>query len=90
MNDFKAVCPRCKSEVHFERQGLLARCPVCGFQYEMQAAPPLGSLPPNAESERNPFIAFIKVAVMVVLILLGTATLILGVLFVGCALAFRG
>ena len=90
MNDSKAVCPRCKSEVHFERQGPKARCPVCGFQYELHEPPPLGSLPPNTESARNPLLQFIKVAAIVVLVLLGTATLVLGVLFVGCALAARG
>ena len=90
MNDSKAVCPRCKSEVHFERQGRAARCPLCGFQYELHEPPPLGSFPPEAESARNPLVQFIKVAAIVVLVLLGTATLVLGVLFVGCALGFRG
>jgi transposase-like protein len=90
MNDSKAVCPRCKSEVHFERQGPAARCPRCGFQYEMHEPPPLGSFPPNAASTRNPLAQFVKVAAIVVLVLLGTGTLVLGVLYVGCALAFRG
>jgi rubredoxin len=90
MNDAKSVCPQCKGEVHFERQGLLARCPRCGFQYELHAPPPLGSFPPNAESARNQLVEFFKVAAIIVLVLLGTATLVLGVLFVGCALAFRG
>jgi len=88
MNDSKAVCPRCKSEVHFERQGLVARCPLCGFQYGLQAPPPLGSFPPSPDSARNPLVQFIKVAAIVVLVLLGTGTLVLGVLYVGCALAF--
>ena len=86
MNHAKAVCPRCKAEVHFERQGSVARCPLCGFQYELQAPPPLGSFPLKADSARSPLVQFIKVAVIVVLILLGTATLVLGVLFLGCSL----
>ena len=90
MNDSKAVCPRCKSEVQFERQGPVARCPLCGFQYELHEPPPLSSFPPSAEAARNPLVQFIKVAAIVVLVLLGTATLVLGVLFVGCALGFRG
>ena len=87
MNDAKAVCPRCKSEVHFERQGPVARCPLCGFQYELHEPPPLRSFSPHAESAHNPVAQFIKVAAITVLVLLGTATLVLGVLFVGCALA---
>jgi hypothetical protein len=63
---------------------------VCGFQYELHAPPPLGSFRPNAESARNSLVQFIKVAAIVVLVLLGTATLVVGLLFVGCALAFRG
>ena len=90
MNDTKALCPQCKAEVHFERQGLVARCPLCGFQYELHEPPPLGAFPPHSESARNPLVQFIKVAVIVVLILLGTGTLVLGVLYAGCALAFRG
>ena len=89
MNDSKAVCPRCKSEVHFERQGLVARCPLCGFQYGLQAPPPLGSFPPNAVSARNPLVQFFKVAAIIVLVLLGAGLLVLGLLFVGCALVFR-
>ena len=90
MNDSKSVCPQCKGEVHFERQRLVARCPRCGFQYKLHKPRPLGSFPPNAESARNPLAQFIKVAAIVLLVLLGTATLVPGVLFVGCALAFRG
>ncbi len=90
MNDSKAVCPRCKSEVHFELQGLVARCPLCGFQYELHSPPPLGSFPPDTESARHPLAQFIKIATIVVLVLLGIGTLVLGVLFVGCALALRG
>jgi transposase-like protein len=89
MNDSKAVCPRCKSEVHFERQGQAARCPLCGFQYEVHASPPLGSFPPNAEKARNPLVQFIKIAAIVVLVLLGTGTLLLGLLFLGCSLLLR-
>jgi len=90
MNNSKAVCPRCKNDVHFERQGPVARCPLCGFQYELHAPPPLGSFPPNAESARNPLVQFIKVAGIVLLVLLGAGTLVLGVLFVGCVLTYRG
>jgi transposase-like protein len=89
MPESKSVCPRCKSEVHFERQGPVARCPLCGFQYGLHAPPPLGSFPPNAKSARNPLAQFVKVATIVVLVLLGTGTLVLGVLFVGCSLLFR-
>jgi rubredoxin len=90
MNDSKAVCPQCKNEVHFDRQASVARCPICGFQYDLHEPPPPGSFPPNAESTRNPLVQFIKVAAIVLLVLLGTGTLVLGVLFVGCALAARG
>ena len=89
MNESKAVCPRCKREVQFQRQGPVARCPLCGFQYEPQEPPPLGAFPSHAESARSPFMEFIKVAAIVVLVLLGMATVALGVLFVGCALAYR-
>ena len=67
----------------------MARCPLCGFQYELQAPPPLGSFPPNAESARNPLVQFFKVAAIVVLVVLGTGLLVLGLLFAGCALVFR-
>ena len=90
MNEAKSLCPQCKGEVHFNRQGPVARCPRCGFQYELHAPPPLGPIPPNVGSARNPLVQFVRVAAIIVLVLLGTATLVLGVLFVGCALAFRG
>ena len=35
MNDAKALCPQCRNEVTFEKQGRTARCPVCGFQYQL-------------------------------------------------------
>ncbi len=75
--------------MHFERQGPVARCPLCGFQYELHTPSPLEAFPPHAASGRNPLVQFIKIAAIVVLTLLGTATLVLGVLFVGCSLAFR-
>jgi DNA-directed RNA polymerase subunit RPC12/RpoP len=89
MNDSKAVCPRCKTEVHFEQQGPVARCPLCAFQYVLQTPPPLVSNPAKAESARYSLAQFIKIAAIVVLILLGTGTLLLGVLFVGCSLLLR-
>ena len=75
--------------MHFDGQARMARCPRCGFKYELHEPPPLSSFPPNAASARNPLVQFIKVAAIVVLVLLGTGTLVLGVLFVGCSLAFR-
>ena len=89
MNDSKAVCPRCKTEVHFEQRGSVARCPLCAFQYPLQTPPPLGSSPAKGESVRHSLVQFIKIAAIVVLILLGTGTLLLGVLFLGCSLVLK-
>lgn len=90
MNDTKAVCPQCKNEVSFRKQGRIARCPACGFQYELSEPPDLGSFPPGAERPENPFLQFCKIMAVALLVLLGVGALLLGILFVGCAMAMRG
>ena len=86
MNDSKAVCPRCKREVQFQRQGPVARCPLCGFQYQLSEPPYLGS---SGQTE-NQVLQFFKVMAVALLVLAGVGAALAGILFVGCALIFRG
>ena len=89
MNDSKALCPQCRNEVSFQRQGRAARCPVCGFQYELSEPPYLEPFPGSSDRAGNPFLQFLKIAGIFVLVALGAGALLLAVLFVGCSLAFR-
>jgi len=89
MNGSKSLCPQCRKEVSFVKQGRLARCPACGFQYELSEPPYLEPFAGNPNPAGNPFLQFLKMAGIVVLVVLGAGALLLGVLYVGCALAFR-
>jgi len=82
-------CPRCKKDVAFVAAAGARTCPECGFQYTVSEPPVLGSLPDYPDRAVNPLLQFVKIAGIVVLALLGAGTLLLGVLFVGCALAVR-
>ena len=90
MNDSKALCPQCKNEVRFQREGRIARCPGCGFQYELSQPPYPGSPQPAADRTENPFLQFLKIVAFALLVLMGLGALLLGILFVGCATMFRG
>jgi DNA-directed RNA polymerase subunit RPC12/RpoP len=80
MSAWRAVCPQCRREVVFISDEKTARCPGCGFTFELQhrkpeaAEPTIGSLLAGA----------LKGLAMVVLIMAGLAALALGVAFVGC------
>lgn len=90
MSNANALCPRCKNEVSFVRQGRVARCPVCGFQYGLSEPPYPGSFQQDAERTGNPFLQFVKLLVVAALVLLGLGAVLAGIFFAGCALAFRG
>ena len=90
MSNANALCPQCKNEVGFVRQGRVARCPVCGFQYGLSKPPYPGSFQRDAERTGNPFVQFVKLLVVAALVLLGLGAVLAGIFFAGCALAFRG
>ena len=89
MNEHQAVCPQCKQEVSFRKQGRVASCPICGFHYELSEPPYLGSFQP-AERQDHPLAQFLKMMAVVLFVLMGVGAVLVGILFVGCALAFRG
>ena len=89
MNGAKALCPQCKNEVSFRKQGRVATCPACGFQYELSEPPYLGPVPPLDRPE-NFLFQFLKIMAIALLVLLGVGAVLAGIVFVGCALAFRG
>ena len=86
MNEAQAVCPQCKREVNFRKQGQIASCPLCGFQYQLSEPPYLGS---SGQTE-NQVLQFFKVMAVALLVLAGVGAALAGILFVGCALIFRG
>lgn len=90
MNGSKAFCPQCKNEVAFQKQGRAAQCPVCGFQYALSEPPYRGPFQPGADQTENPFVRSFKIMAVALLVLAGVGALLLGILFVGCALAVRG
>ena len=90
MNGTKAFCPQCKNEVAFQKQGGAAQCPVCGFQYALSEPPYRGPFQPGADQTENPFVRSFKIMAVALLVLAGVGALLLGILFVGCALAVRG
>ena len=89
MNGSKALCPQCRNEVSFHIQGRIARCPSCGFQYALSEPPYLGPFQPGADRMENPFVQFVRIMAVALLVLAGVGTLLLGILFLGCTLAFR-
>jgi hypothetical protein len=90
MSNANALCPQCKNEVSFVKQGHVAKCPECGFQYGLSEPPYLGSFQPGADRPGNPFLQFIKLMAVALLVLLGLGAVLAGIFFAGCALAFRG
>jgi hypothetical protein len=90
MNASQSVCPQCHQDVSFERARGRARCPLCGFQYELQSPPPPGSPPPGIEPPSRPFLEFFKFAGIGLLVLLGMGALLLGLVYLGCSVAHRG
>jgi hypothetical protein len=90
MSSANALCPRCKNEVSFVKQDRVARCPECGFQYDLSEPPYPGSFRPGAERAGHPFLQFIKLMAVALLVLLGLGAVLAGIFFAGCALAFRG
>ena len=84
MNQPLAICPQCKNEVAFVTTGGFRKCPHCGFQFAVSAAPPV--LEPSHSSD-------VMSVVRVLLICLGVmgalVVVIVGVVFAGCALMMR-
>ena len=84
MNTQRALCPQCRSEIVFEDHGGFRRCPQCGFQFEISAPSrlPAAGLSPDALSFVGVLLRFFLIAAAVVIVGLG-------VLFIGCAVAFK-
>ena len=87
MNEQLALCPQCKKEVHFRETGNARVCPNCGFTFNTTGAPPRSYLrseyaPSDGVSSLGVLLRFFLV--LGVIIIVG-----IGVLFVGCAIAFK-
>src|SRR5437867_13388674 len=68
----------------------ISQCTVCGFQYALSEPPYRGPFQPGADQTENPFVRSFKIMAVALLVLAGVGALLLGILFVGCALAVRG
>ncbi len=64
---------------------MLRRCPICGFQYEVQ--PPLTSTGTLHEPNGGSFLGVLLKGLLIVVVLIVVGV---GVLFAGCALAMGG
>ena len=84
MIDSKAFCLQCKQEVHFIAMGKLRTCPVCAFQFETG-----GALAPET-SISSEAISAMGIVLRFVLILAAIVVVVIGIVFVGCAVAFKG
>ena len=89
MNEAQALCPQCRNEVNFRKQGRIATCPTCGFHYELGEPPYLGPVPTLDRPESFLF-QFLKIMAIALLVLMGVGAVLAGIVFVGCALAFHG
>ena len=78
-----AFCPQCKREAMFEEAAGFRRCASCGFQFETVGGPPV--LRPAGRE-----IGVLGIIVRFMLILAGVFVVIIGIIFVGCAVALRG
>lgn len=81
MSEQKSYCPQCHSEVVFFQSGDTATCPVCSFQYRLNAGP--GEVPPTIRSTTA---SIGRVILKVILIAVGIVVLGIAVLFAGCVL----
>ncbi len=87
MNERLALCPQCRKEVHFRESGNSRICPNCGFAFNTSAAPPRSYL----ASEYSPpdGLSLIGVVLRFFLVLGVIIVVAIGVIFVGCAVAFK-
>jgi predicted amidophosphoribosyltransferase len=84
MNQPLAICPQCRKEVAFVTTGAVRRCPQCGFQFEVSAAPPVLEPSPGSEVMSVVRVLLICLGVMGALVVVAV-----GVVFAGCALMMR-
>lgn len=82
MSEQLSYCPRCHNEVQFFPSGDFARCPICHFEYKLNAG--TGEALPTALSAT---VNIGRVILKIVLIVIGIVVLAIAVLFAGCALA---
>ena len=83
MSEPIAFCPGCKQEVAFIWEGNMLKCPRCGFQFQIGTTSPPEEGSPKAISGLWLFVRF-------VLVVLAVVAIGIGVLFVGCVIAFKG
>jgi uncharacterized protein (DUF983 family) len=77
----QAYCPKCHNYVYFQTVGMVNRCPVCGFEYQLTDA--RSDL--AASGGVGDLIVKIFGGLLIgVLALAGIVALILGIAFVGC------
>ena len=87
MNEQLALCPQCKKEVPFREAGNARICPNCGFAFNTTAAPPRSYL--TSQYSPSDGVSFLGVLLRFFLVLGVIIVVGIGVLFVGCALAFK-
>ena len=81
MDQLTAFVPKCKKDVVVQIVGgILHRCPVCGFEYELS--------PPIIDSGAGPSAAgeFFTILGRLLLIMVALAVVGFAVLYAGCAL----
>ena len=87
MNEQLALCPQCRKEVHFREDGNARICPNCGFAFNITAAPPRSYLTSGYSPSNG--VSFFGVLLRFFLVLAVIIVVGIGVLFVGCAVAFK-
>jgi hypothetical protein len=87
MNAPAAICPQCQKQVSFIKDEQTARCPECGFQYQLQ--PPRIDASGYGDGAARPMSAW-KALGIVLLIMVGIFVVGVAVLFAGCALMLKG
>jgi hypothetical protein len=70
--------------VQFARSGDSARCPLCGFEYKLNAG---ATAPPKLPS---PALGIARVLLRIVLIIVGVIVIGIAILFAGCVLMMNG
>ena len=83
MNQPKAFCPGCKSEVVFVTNAGTSQCPRCGFSYAQSEARPATTTEPPA------VLGLVGAVFRVLLIMVAVVVVGLAIAFAGCVLVMR-
>jgi len=72
-----AICPRCKSDVHFVEEAGTKRCPSCGFQFPLSKPPPVSADP----ASRSAALEFVFCVLKAMAVVAAIGVLLLGILY---------